>query len=52
MWFKGSLSAEFNEVDRALHALLGQEPLTPDSLQLLKMAVLRRIQMCSLWPSG
>jgi len=36
MWFKGSLSAEFNEVDRALHALLGQEPLTPDSLQLLK----------------
>lgn len=36
MWFKGSLSTEFNELDRALRALLGQETLTPDSLQLLR----------------
>jgi hypothetical protein len=31
MWFKGSLSAEFDELNRALRALLGQEPLVPES---------------------
>lgn len=38
MWFKGSLSAEFDELNRALRALMGQEPLVPESLQLLSKA--------------
>ncbi|RJG11122.1 PAS domain S-box protein [Pseudomonas cavernicola] len=38
MWFKGSLSAEFNELDGALRALLCREPLTPGNLQLLERA--------------
>nr|WP_123366562.1 methyl-accepting chemotaxis protein [Pseudomonas brassicacearum] len=38
MWFKRSSSAEFNELDSALRALLGREPLTPESLQLLRRA--------------
>lgn len=38
MWFKGSLSAEFRELDSALCALLAREPLTPGSLKLLARA--------------
>lgn len=38
MWFKSSLSAEFSELDSALRALLGREPLTPESLKLLAKA--------------
>ena len=38
MWFKSSLSVEFSELDCALRALLGREPLTPESLRLLAKA--------------
>lgn len=38
MWFKDSLSAEFNELDCALRALLAREPLTSENLRLLEKA--------------